>query len=523
VYIFYLPLQKDKIVNMKHKIIIATVLFIAGLTISQPVAAQSAAKPKTAAQTYFDKTITQKGIRESVVAAMAVTASGDTLLSHNCDMLMTPASCMKLITTGVALQQLGESHTWKTRLGYDGTISADTLKGNLYIIGGADPFLGSKDSLAFPIEKTFAQWKDSLAAAGIKHIEGMIIGDGRWIDGPMEEQNWLYEDLGTDYGAGVSGLNFYENAQSFTISAGSAVGAKVMIRPHYPLPDWMNYHYNVTTGKAGTGDKTYLFTTTLSPHGEFRGTFAIDRAPKTLNCSNKFPEYTCARIFTDYLSANGITAKGTSAAQGYFCSITPTPQEELKIIATTSSPSLGKVIYTTNYESNNVFAETLLRTLGKEKTSSACYDSSRVALERGLIRLGLGTREGIKIGDGSGLSRKNLVSPAYLCKFLCCMLEQDGNSDIYFNSLPYPGANGTMRYRMSSYPESLKKRIHYKSGSMEGVRCFSGYIAPGSWFSGEGSQEVIVFSIMINNTTTPNGTLQTLIDRTIERLAKVNL
>jgi D-alanyl-D-alanine carboxypeptidase/D-alanyl-D-alanine-endopeptidase (penicillin-binding protein 4) len=76
---------------------------------------------------------------------------------------------------------------------------------------------------------------------------------------------------------------------------------------------------------------------------------------------------------------------------------------------------------------------------------------------------------------------------------------------------------------MSSYPESLKKRIHYKSGSMEGVRCFSGYIAPGSWFSGEGSQEVIVFSIMINNTTTPNGTLQTLIDRTIERLAKVNL
>ncbi len=382
--------------------------------------------------------------------------------------------------------------------------------------------LGSKDSLAYPIEKTFAQWKDSLVAAGIRHIEGKIIGDGRWFEGPMEEQNWLFEDLGTDYGAGVSGLNFYENAQSFSISAGSAVGAKAMIRPYYPQPDWMSYHYNATTGKAGTGDKTYLFTTTLSPHGEFRGTFAIDRAPKTLNCSNKFPEYTCARLFADYLSANGITAKGTSAAQGYFCSVEPTPQAELKVIATTSSPSLEKVIFTTNHESNNVFAETLLRTLGKEKTSSACYDSSRVALEKGLIKLGLGTKEGIKIGDGSGLSRKNLVSPAYLCKFLCCMMEQDGNSETYFNSLPYPGANGTMKYRMSSYPESLKKRIHYKSGSMEGVRCFSGYIVPGSWFTGEGSQEVIVFSIMVNNTTTPNGTLQTLIDRTIERLAKVN-
>ena len=108
---------------------------------------------------------------QSVVGICVRTVSGKTLVDINSDIMMLPASNMKLITTGAALHALGADRQFETSLGYDGTIEDGTLRGDLYIIGGGDPTLGSKDSIAVAIDRTFAQWEAIIRAAGIRRIE----------------------------------------------------------------------------------------------------------------------------------------------------------------------------------------------------------------------------------------------------------------------------------------------------------------------------------------------------------------
>ena len=152
---------------------------------------------------------------QAVVSICVTTGCGEPLASHNPSTMLVPASNMKLITTGAAIHTLGKDYRFKTGLGYKGKIHDGTLKGNLYVLGGGDPTLGSKDSIATPLELTFSQWKSLLDKNGIRKIDGHIIGDGRYFDGMAEEETWLWNDIGTYFGTGSSALMFYENMQSF--------------------------------------------------------------------------------------------------------------------------------------------------------------------------------------------------------------------------------------------------------------------------------------------------------------------
>ena len=114
-----------------------------------------------------------------------------------------------------------------------------------------------------------------------------MIGDGRYFDGPIVHDTWSYQDTATAYGAGGNGLCFYENAQDFRVSAGPSVGSPVNVTVSFPNTPWMRYEYPCRTAPAGTGDQLYLFNSEFLPYAEIRGSFAIDRKPKTEEFSNK--------------------------------------------------------------------------------------------------------------------------------------------------------------------------------------------------------------------------------------------
>ena len=118
-------------------------------------------------------------ISQSVLSISVCTEDGQTLAQVNPTTMLVPASNMKLITTGAALHILGGDFRYKTEIGYTGAIQDGTLNGNIYIIGGGDPTIGSKDSIAVNLNTTFAQWEKLIRAAGINNINGYIIGDGR--------------------------------------------------------------------------------------------------------------------------------------------------------------------------------------------------------------------------------------------------------------------------------------------------------------------------------------------------------
>ena len=236
-----------------------------------------------------------------------------------------------------------------------------------------------------------------------------------------------------------------------------------------------------------------------------------------LDCSNKFPELTCAYYFYSYLKKKGIMCLDGPADMKAEPIADPAALEDINIIGTTYSPTLDRVAFETNHASNNVYAETLLRTLGKELLDNASYESSYVALAEILKNLGVDTSTGAQIQDGSGLSRQNYVSADFFCRFLSAMAESPAY-DTYLRSLPSPGSNGTLVNNMQGQSASLRNRIKVKSGSMNGVRCYSGYIIPS-----EGCKdETIVFSIMVNNCTAPSWKVRPLMDKIMGLLAQEN-
>ncbi len=471
--------------------------------------------PAEGLQKTVEAIVADEALEGAVVGICARTGDGRTLVDIGAERMMVPASNVKLISTGAAMHVLGSGYRFETKIGYSGRIEDGVLNGDLYIIGGGDPTVASKDSIAVAAEKTFAEWKRIVSKAGITRIEGHVVGDGRFFDGMAEHPTWLWNDIGTYYGAGATGLMFYENMQSFRVCAGKQVGDDVNITPSYPEAPWMEFRYDCTTGGKGTGDRLYMYTSDLAPVAEIRGTFGVDRMAKRVDCSNKFPEYTCAKYFTGYLNANGIQCS-EGPADFKLARKGAVPSDSLEIIGSTLSPTLRRIAFETNHASNNLFAETLYRTVSKVRTGSACYDSCEVAINHIFREMQLSTN-GAEIADGSGLSRQNYISAGFFCRFLEKMMTSQCFED-YVATIPSPGYNGTLSYNMSKYPVEMKQRIKAKSGSMNGIRCYSGYVIPT-----EGCKDdTIIFSVMVNNCTAPTWKLRPLMDKIMAAFAAAN-
>ena len=475
--------------------------------------------PQTRAQEVVDAVVSRPPLASSAVGVFAMSMDGDTLALHNARVKFVPASNMKLITTGLALVSLGENFRYETSLGYDGIIVDGVLKGDLYIIGGGDPTTGSKAQCAEPVDALFASWLKILRTAGISSIDGSVIGDPRYLSAVTPEgMGWTYDDLGTNYGAGPTGLNFFENAQNFSIKPGTAPGQKPDIQPRYPETPWMTFVNHATTGAPRSRNSVYYINTHLSPCGEFAGSFPVDRKGYTLECSNRFGAYTCAHYFCKYLRTNGVSVSEGPADISPSGHVRQTPGMLEEGGRASDAGSITKSIAReTNCESDNFFAETLLKTLSVKRGGSADYDSCILAAESALASLGLNPASGCRIFDGSGLSRKNYVSPSFFVNFLTAMA-RSSVSGAYLASLPQPGGKGTLEYKFHSRDAAFRSRIRMKSGSMNGILCYSGYILPAD---GDLSHAV-VFSILTNNCTASSWAVSPQIDKIIEALAAEN-
>ena len=464
----------------------------------------------------------------SVVGVFAVTMEGDTLACINPGLKLVPASNVKLVTTGLALGLLGPDFRFETRIAYSGSITDGVLKGDIYIVGGGDPTTGANVPIVPQVTNTFSKWKKLLSDAGIRSIEGRIIGDPRFFaDSTPENLGWTYDDLGTNYGAGSTGLNFFENAQNFLITPGAKVGEAPQISPRYPNTPWMRYENLAVTGAARSANTVYYINTPLAPQAMFAGSFPVDRKGYTLECSNRFPSLTCADYFRNYLEDSGISVKGGASdiapdgmvreLPGIVAKDRALSVESLTVLGSTYSPTLFEIIAQTNSESDNFFAETLFKMMSRQRFGLTDYDSCVKAANMALNEMGLKTKGVCQIFDGSGLSRKNYISADFFVNFLRLMRSSE-HGDLYLRSLPSPGKRGTLEYMFPKESKEFRSRIYMKSGSMNGVRCYSGYILPQ-----DGKPEhTIVFSFLINNLVADSWMVNPSIDSIIKALASEN-
>ena len=463
------------------------------------------------AQQYIGKMLSQGPLKGTVVGISVQDMQGKTVASLNEDLRMTPASNTKLVTTGCALHALGPDFRFRTGLGYTGTVKDGTLEGDLYILGGGDPTIGAKDSIAYRPEALFWKWKTLLRGAGIERIHGRIIGDGSAYEDHLEHVSWSYDDLGTYYGTGSNALCFYQNAIDYSVAAGAREGAPVSFVQTYPETPWMHTANYGVTGSAGSGNSLYLYTTDLAPYAQLRGVYGLDRKPKTEHFANKYGDLTCAYYFWKNLKETGweVTGEYAQVERSGRISGPDFIQKDLAgkpvEIGYTESPTLSEIARITNWNSDNFYAESMMRAMGEIATTVASYDSCRVAVYEVLAGLGMPLEE-IRLADGCGLSRMNYLSATWITDYLQAMLHSPA-AGAFLASLPAPG-QGTLNMIKIKGGE----RIRMKSGSMDGVLCYSGYILDA------GGAPAYTFSILTNNATAPVKEVRPVLVRFLEFL-----
>ena len=463
---------------------------------------------QTKAQNYINKELkTDSLFRNAIIGILAVDDNGKVVAEWNSNMPMLTASTMKTISTGVGLAYLGKDFKYSTKIAYTGDIKDNVLDGNIYIIGGGDPTLGSKDTVAFAIDSIFGVWTDAIKSLGINKIHGNIVVDDSYFVREQMPDSWSWGNFGASYGATASGLSFHENVQDFRLVPGKNVGDPATVQVLYPQVPGLEIVNEVTTGPAKGRDRSGYYVQDIKCASLYNGTIPVDRKEIISDNSNRFPHLSCGFHFREFLLKNGIE----SYPQIIDAKDLENSDEQAQIFITeTFSPELWKIVNVTNRISNNMYAETILKTIGKVATGVGSYDSSRVALKRILVDMGVDTY-GLTQEDGSGLSRQNYVSPKFFCNYYTIMQESDIFAE-FFNSLPIPGGPGTLKSVLKNEAPELKNRIHAKSGSLSNVRCYAGYV------EGSKKQGLIKFAILTNNFAAPTSKMQPKIEGFLKSL-----
>ncbi len=420
---------------------------------------------------------------------------GRVLYSRNSDKLFTPASNMKIYTTAAALDLLGADYRWRTSAYADKQPDSNgVIDGDVTLYGRGAPNLDSSRKNGLP-GLALELWEH-----GVRHVRGNIIGDESYFRGEMYGLGWQWNDVQWYFGAEPSALTINENSFELTIAPANKVGsnANVVLNGDKGFVHLTN---NTTTSERDAAT-TIGINRNLSDN-ELRvwGEFPAGGRSFSAFLSVHNPTLWAATLFKEELRKQGITVDGEPRSRDFRAATDQKfdPQKAIEI-AFTESGTLGEIVHQTNKESNNLYAELLLRTLGKERGSTAPDPDPGKNRERGddeagvavvtswLDHNGIPTR-GLAIRDGSGLSRLDLVTPEATARLLEAIAGTN-SATVFHDSLPISGRDGTLKPRLLH--EAGK--VFAKTGTLTYDHSLSGYATTQS-------NEVLAFSIFCNDAT----------------------
>lgn len=423
-----------------------------------------------------------------------------TLYSRDSEKYFIPASNVKLLTTAAALHQLGSQFRIRTSV-------YGTSGGALRVVGRGDPSL------------TDAQLKElaqQLSRRGIRQVS-QLIGNDHYFKGYAINPSWEWEDVQADYGAPINSLILNQNAVVLTLLP-QALGQPLQIVWAEPTEAtrWRIENESVTTQPA----EPALINVSRELRGavlKITGQLAVDSEPESVTLAVIDPVEHFLRHFRRALAVEGINE---NADAGRYTQISNAVSE----LASVESPPLSQLLVETNQNSNNLYAEALLRTLQASAKSSlsaklgntpvptdSTDETGLAVLKATLTELGVDPT-GYDLADGSGLSRHNLVSPEALVQTLRAMAQSPGAA-VYRASLPVAGISGTLQNRFRD--TGAQGIVQAKTGTMSGVVALSGYLdAP--------NYQPIVFSIVVNQSDQSAATLRQAIDELVLLLTRLH-
>lgn len=408
--------------------------------------------------------------------------SGQTLAALHADDQMIPASNMKLVTTAAALDVLGPDYVFRTELAL-AEPAQDAALPSLIVTGDGDPAFGDPVLLqqhGLTVDQLFEGWINAVLATGYTKFDRLVIDD-RVFDREFSHPDWIASDLVKAYGAQVAGLNFYDNCVDvLPIPTAPGQAPAVEIFPPAPFIDTIN--------RARTGANDFFtLDRKLGTNQLIFGGTVKNRIAEPYQVTIHDPPMTFGQMLAHQLRLRGVEVGEV---------VRPEPREDLPphraihLVQTT----LPLVLARTNQDSMNLFAEALMKRMGRQLTGQPGSWDNGAAAVRQVLRNRLGSRAAsITVADGSGMSRENRVTARLLVELLRSLHLDGQKGVVYRDSLSRGGVNGTLRLRF----DGMNGTVYGKSGYLSGVSSVSGYLyLPVTAANPE--PRVLGFSILMN-------------------------
>lgn len=454
--------------------------------------------------------------------------NGRILFETNATQRFIPASNTKLFTAALALDQLGPNHHVATSLAVTAPPgSGGIVDGDLVVRGGGDPSYAPswhRDRW----DPAFGPLVELVARAGIREIRGNVVVDDGRFRGPMHGRGWDEEDAHFAYGAPVSALTVGDNVLEASLVPGPHPGDPALVR-WLPLDEFTTPLARATLGfervnlvSTVTTNQPLRVEVQWRKSGQavsLRGNLPLGRKPYILELPIPNPAEAFGAYLVEALARSQVSVSGGIHAMGSPEIRTPTNRVELGSVP---SPPLAEWIRPTLKNSQNLYAQLLLQTLGAEEEArrrtngtmtvpeATTADSGLRLLPALLDKIG-STTNNASFEEGSGLSRQNWVTPRAIVQLLSWVPRQSYAS-VWMDSLAVGGVDGTLRNRLS-HP-TVRGRVRAKTGSLTGVAALSGYVTNRL---GQGT----VFSIMVNHWTRESAAeCRAEIDQLVEQLAE---
>lgn len=437
--------------------------------------------------------------------------TNQTIYEQNAEKYFMPASNMKSYTVAAALEKLSPNFRFSTSVFAPAKPDENgVLRGNLTIYGRGDVSF----STAFyngDYYKGLELLADKIMQAGIKRIEGDLIGDDSYFSGNPTPFGWEWDDMQWYYGAEISALNINNNAVDLFVKPGS-IGAPCLVQV-LPLNPVMKVQ-NTCITTPNSEKRDLKITKKLNENFlEISGTMPANDNGYTGYIAVSRPAEMFIALLREVLQKKGVVITGRN--QLVNLKIKVLPQSALIELARLESPPFSIIAAQTMKPSQNMFTETILWTLGEQigdksnpKLTSAERGTAVVA--NFLKEIGIAP-DAVLLYDGSGLSRHNLITPNSAVQ-LYSYMAKSRYAQAWNESLTIGGVDGTLRNRFKG--TKAAGNVRGKTGTINQVSTLSGYVTTASG-------EKLVFSILVNGvaeTSVRTG----LIDEIIIALANFN-
>lgn len=496
--------------KQKRIALILLLTLVSRVLVSAQVPAPAPSGPKTLPelQTRISEVLARPQLVPAIVGVKVVSLdTGRVLFEENSGKLLRPASNMKLYTVATALDKLSPDYRFKTVVYSTKKLDASgVLRGDLTIQGRGDPSFAARFNNGDYL-KAINDLAARIASAGVKRVEGDLVGDESYFVGSKYGSGWEWEDLTWYYGAEISPLTVNDNALDLFIKPGHAVTAAAVITtgPPDPLLTIVN---KVVTASKGTKRELNIYRGLGENTVTIVGNIPIDDPGYTGAIAISHPALLFVYLLRTALAQKGVVITGKSRTTGTVNQPilplipelantmgAPLPKIQLEI-ATFESPPFSLIAAQTLKPSQNLYTELILRTLGTMTLPPATMRPLRQtsenlgieAVKAFLTTAGI-RAESLVLDDGSGLSRSDMITAEATVQLLTFM-NKHRYADVFRAALPIAGVDGTLRTRMRNTP--AQNNVRAKTGSLSSAASLGGYVTTAAG-------EKLAFAIIVNN------------------------